>query len=67
MDIACPTLLFAGQYDKTGKVLAYCRAWHEKTGFPFTIVPDAAHNSNVDNAPFVNAAIEAFLAELPAE
>lgn len=59
--ITCPTLLLVGEHDITGKVKEYNHRWHEATGFPLIIVPDAAHNSNRDNPEFVNKVIEAFL------
>lgn len=64
MDIPCPTLLLAGQFDKTGKVLSYNRAWTEKTGFPLRLIANAAHNSNADNPDAVNKEIELFLAQI---
>lgn len=64
MEIPCPTLLLAGQYDRTGKVLAYNRAWTSKTGFPLRIIENAAHNSNADNPESVNKEIEMFLEKI---
>ena len=60
-DIACPTLIIAGEQDRTGKVLQYCREWTKNTGFPLILIPDAAHNSNDDNPEAVNEAIERFI------
>ncbi len=59
--ITCPTLLLVGEHDITGKVKEYNHRWHETTGFPLVIVPDAAHNSNRDNPEFVNKMIDQFL------
>lgn len=61
MEIKCPTLLLVGEYDKTGKVLAYCKAWAKKTGFPLHAIKNAAHNANADAPEAVNAEIESFL------
>lgn len=61
MEINCPTLLLAGEYDKTGKVLQCCQAWSKNTGFPLHIIKNAAHNSNTDNSISVNQEIEIFL------
>lgn len=63
MEISCPTLLLAGEYDKTGKVLKYCQAWAQKTAFPLHIIKNAAHNANTDNPDSVNQEIERFLQE----
>ena len=62
--LSCPVLILAGEYDKTGKVKAYCSAWAEKTGYPLHIIKDAAHFSNGDNAEQVNREIETFIKRL---
>lgn len=59
--INCPVLLLVGQQDKTGKVQQYNRAWAQRTELPLEIIPNAAHNSNVDNPAAVNRAIRDFL------
>ena len=59
--IKCPVLIIAGERDKTGKVLKYCKAWHEKTGYPYVMIKNAAHNSNADNPEQVNKVIFDFL------
>lgn len=64
MEIACPLLILAGRYDRTGKVLQYCREWSGAVGLPLHIIEDAAHNSNADNPDAVNALIDSFIAEL---
>lgn len=64
MRFSCPVLILAGEYDTTGKVKAYCRAWAEKTGYPLHMIADAAHFSNGDNAGQVNAEIEGFIKQL---
>ena len=61
--IRCPVLLLAGEHDRTGKVLSYCRAWEKKTGFTLKIISNAAHNSNADNPDEVNREIESFLSK----
>lgn len=61
MEIRCPTLLLAGEHDRTGKALQYNRAWAKKTAFPLRIIPNAAHNANADNPDAVNREIELFL------
>ncbi len=67
LNIHCPVFILVGEYDKTGKVLSYSKAWHDATGFPLEIIPNAAHNSNYDNPDAVNTAIEAFLTILREE
>lgn len=59
--IPCPVLIILGEQDKTGKVKTYCDVWAGKTGYPMEIIPDAAHMSNLDNAPAVNRVIQGFL------
>lgn len=61
-DTGCPTLLLCGEHDRAGDVKPFNRRWSAGEGFPLTWVPDAGHNSNVDNPAFVNAQIEQFLA-----
>ncbi len=62
-----PVLILLGEYDRTGKVRAYCRAWAERTGYPLKIIPDAAHFSNADNPVWVNGEIDSFLQSLDRE
>ena len=64
LEIKCPVLLIIGEKDITGKVKAYNKAWAEKTGFHLVTVPNAAHNSNVDDPEAVNKAIEEFIASI---
>lgn len=64
MDIKCPVWLMVGEHDKTGKVMAYNKAWHEREGFPLHIIENAAHNANDDKPEAVNMLIERFVREL---
>ncbi|MEA5049438.1 MAG: alpha/beta hydrolase [Eubacteriales bacterium] len=64
LSISCPTYILVGEKDKTGKVLSYSKAWHDTTGFPLTIIQNAAHNSNTDQPEEVNARIDRFLNNL---
>lgn len=64
MELTCPVLILLGEYDKTGKVKAYCQAWAEKTGYPLHIIRGAAHFSNGDNPEQVNYEINAFIKRL---
>ena len=61
MDIQCPMWLLVGQQDKTGKVMAYNKRWHQGEGFPLYILPGAAHNANDDQPRQVNQLLDAFL------
>lgn len=56
-----PVLILVGENDRTGKVRQYCKAWHEKTGYPLHVIKNAAHNSNIDNYEQVNNEIEKFI------
>lgn len=60
-EIPCPVLLIVGEKDNTGKVKAYNKEWAKRTGYPLVWVPNAAHNSNVDNPSFVNEKILCFV------
>ena len=62
--ISCPVLLIVGEKDSTGKVRAYNREWAKRTGFPLIWIPNAAHNSNVDNPAVVNGKILGFVENL---
>lgn len=64
LDITCPVLILLGEKDKTGKVRQYCHQWHQNTGWPLVIIPNAAHLSNIDNPQAVNAAIAQFLEDI---
>ncbi len=61
LKIECPLLIIYGDSDVTGKVRQYSREWARRTGAPSVEIPGAAHNSNMDNAPAVNYAIDRFL------
>ena len=60
-DLGCPALLLCGEHDQAGDVKPFNRKWATGEGIPLVWVPDAGHNSNVDNPAFVNAQIENFL------
>lgn len=63
-EISCPVLLIVGERDNTGKVRSYNKEWAKNTGFPLIWIPNAAHNSNVDNPEVVNKAIMDFVRTL---
>lgn len=64
LKIECPVLILYGENDRTGKVKQYCNAWSERTGYPLYVIPNAAHNANVDNYERVNEVIERFINEI---
>lgn len=53
-----------GGKDLTGKIIQYCNAWHQETGYPLRFIPNAAHNSNIDHPEAVNSLIEDFVNRL---
>ena len=63
-DIDCPALLLCGEKDHAGDVKAFNRKWTAGEDIPLVWIPNAGHNSNVDNPDFVNAQIERFLPTL---
>lgn len=58
-----PLLIVYGQADHSGKVIAYCRRWAARENRPLQVVPQAAHNANMDNPEAFNRILESFLAE----
>ena len=64
LQLSCPALILVGEKDNTGKVKQYNKAWSKRTGIKITWIPNAAHNSNVDNPEFVNRCMEEFLESL---
>ena len=63
-ELPCPVLLIVGEKDNTGKVRAYNKEWARRTGYPLSWIPNAAHNSNVDNPSVVNETINGFIEKL---
>jgi pimeloyl-ACP methyl ester carboxylesterase len=59
-----PVLILLGEYDTTGKVKQYCKAWSKRENYPLHIVKGAAHFSNADNYNDVNKEIDCFISEL---
>ncbi len=56
-----PLLIIYGEFDHTGKVRQYCREWARRENRPLKIIPDAAHNANMDNPQAFNEILEEFL------
>ncbi len=64
LKMSCPVILMVGEKDRTGKVKVYNKEWAKRTGYELIWIPNAAHNSNVDNAKIVNEHISIFLENL---
>lgn len=62
--LTCPTLLICGQYDQAGSVKKYNKDWTRNTGFSLVWIPNAGHNSNIDNPEAVNNEIENFIRKM---
>ncbi|MCB9763818.1 MAG: alpha/beta hydrolase [Alphaproteobacteria bacterium] len=60
----CPVRIVYGDQDGTGKVIDYSRRWAEAEGHPLAVIPDAGHNSNMDNPEAFNRVVLGFLAEV---
>lgn len=64
MEFLFPIIILVGEFDKTGKVKAYCSEWSKKKGYPLHIIKEAAHFSNADNYEQVNFEIKTFIEKL---
>lgn len=62
--LSCPILIIYGDKDTSGKVQAYCDRWAELEKLELKIIPNAAHNSNMDNPDGFNKALESFLEKI---
>ena len=65
-DTLCPPalLIVYGEKEKTGKVRDYCERWSRAEGWPLAVIPNAAHNCNMDNPDAFNRVLDEFLARL---
>ncbi|WP_420627970.1 alpha/beta fold hydrolase [Candidatus Leptofilum sp.] len=59
-----PILIIYGEADRTGKVRTYSKQWAEREKRPLQIIPNAAHNANMDNPDAFNRILEAFLQQV---
>jgi len=59
--LTCPVLVTYGAQDKTGKVRAYSLRWAAEEGHELHVIPNAAHNANMDNPQGFNTLLDAFL------
>lgn len=57
----CPVLIVYGDRDRTGKVRAYCDRWAAQEDRELRVIPDAAHNANMDNPDGFNRVLAEFL------
>jgi pimeloyl-ACP methyl ester carboxylesterase len=63
--LSCPVLVVYGDQDRTGKVRDYSECWAKREGRRLEIIPDAAHNANMDNPKEFNRVLSEFLDEMP--
>ena len=59
--LPCPILVAYGEHDQTGKVQAYSNRWSELENRELKVIPDAAHNANMDNPDAFNTILEDLL------
>ena len=55
-----PLLIVYGNLDSTGKVRSYCDRWAERETRELRTLPNAAHNSNMDNPEGFNRVLDEF-------
>lgn len=56
-----PLLIVVGEEDRTGKVRAYSARWAKEEKRSLKVIPDAAHNANMDNPAAFNRVLDEFL------
>ncbi|MEM6814523.1 MAG: alpha/beta hydrolase [Bacteroidota bacterium] len=56
-----PILLTYGDSDRTGKVQAYNKKWAKNENLRLEIIPNAAHNANMDNSIYFNDLAKEFI------
>jgi pimeloyl-ACP methyl ester carboxylesterase len=59
-----PILITFGESDRTGKVQTYSRQWAQRENRQLKIIPEAAHNANMDNPKAFNRILDAFLRKI---
>lgn len=62
--LPCPLLIIYGERDTSGKVKAYSDRWAKLENREMKVIPNAAHNSNMDNPEEFNKALEDFLQKI---
>ena len=60
--LSCPVFIVYGDRDTTGKVRSYCDRWAAQEKRELKIIPNAAHNANMDNPDEFNKILDEFLA-----
>lgn len=56
-----PIMITYGDNDKTGKVREYSNEWSKAEQIPLRVIPNAAHNANMDNPEFFNKTLKTHL------
>jgi len=56
-----PILIVHGALDRSGKVQSYSQRWAERENRELKVIPNAAHNANMDNPEAFNRILENFL------
>ncbi|MGD1890479.1 MAG: alpha/beta fold hydrolase [Cyclobacteriaceae bacterium] len=59
--LSVPILLTYGANERTGKVPDYNDKWAENENLPLEIIPNAAHNANMDNPDYFNRLSKEFI------
>lgn len=60
-NLRCPIWIVYSEMDKTGKVRAYCDRWARQENRELRVIPNAAHNANMDNPEEFNRLLDDFL------
>ena len=58
--VTVPALILCGEFDKAASTKRYNEMWGDRGGMALAWVPNAGHNSTVDNPRYVNEKIEWF-------
>jgi pimeloyl-ACP methyl ester carboxylesterase len=58
-----PILIAYGDSDRSGKVQEYCNRWAERENRDLKIIPNAAHNANMDNPKAFTQTLQDFINE----
>lgn len=62
--LAMPVMITYGNFDRTGKVKQYCNNWAKNEKRLLRVIPQAAHNANMDNPEAFNAILKEFLGSI---
>jgi pimeloyl-ACP methyl ester carboxylesterase len=61
LTLEIPILLTHGENEKTGKVKSYNQNWAEYENLELKIIPNSAHNANMDNPDYFNSISKEFI------